>query len=262
MPAEPDDCLEDLPAAPYEHYIVKHPQNQFQCLTCKREGELDYIRSENCQPVESPDYLAKNPRVPFKVVAVGAPMDQIYEKAMDAEQASLQIMQEELEISEALEQLKLLEEEERLAEQKLAEANDSAKDEALPKVVGACVDQEEKAMLQEAIAISLEPAVAEVEVPGAATMPCPSSELFAMQRLADMGFTKDQAIWGVKEGGGDMDLAVKHAHWKAEADSLMARRLRLEQGARSELPAQKKPMPPPKPVSNLIATIVHFNCML
>ena len=68
------DCDADFLCGPYEDYIVKHPENHFQCLKCQMTGLCEEIRAKNCWPVEIPEYMAKNPRVPFKVVAVGSRM--------------------------------------------------------------------------------------------------------------------------------------------------------------------------------------------
>ena len=58
-----------------------------------------------------------------------------------------------------------------------------------------------------------------------------------MRNLMDMGFSKLHAVWGVKRAklkafngiSINLDLAVQHATWRADADFLMAKRQKLEE---------------------------------
>ena len=60
---------------------------------------------------------------------------------------------------------------------------------------------------------------------------CSEKNLYTMQCLVNMGFSKEHAIWGVKranDGDGSMDLALQHASWRCDADHLLAKRRKLE----------------------------------
>ena len=60
---------------------------------------------------------------------------------------------------------------------------------------------------------------------------CSDKNLYNMQCLVNMGFSKEHAIWGVKranDGSGSMDLALQHASWRCDADLLLAKRRKLE----------------------------------
>ena len=54
---------------------------------------------------------------------------------------------------------------------------------------------------------------------------------YNMQCLVNMGFSKQQAIYGVKralEGSGSLDVAQQHASWRCDAELLMEKRRRLD----------------------------------
>ncbi|CAL1143001.1 unnamed protein product [Cladocopium goreaui] len=91
---------------------------------------------------------------------------------------------------------------------------------------------------------------------------CSEANLYNMQCLVNMGFTKEQAIWGVKranDSNGSLDLALQHASWRCDADILMAKRRKLEdlsKNATTTTPKDVEKPEPPKPGSCSILSLV------
>ena len=147
--------------------------------------------------------------------------------ALEAEQATFELLQEELELCTTLEQLRLLEQ-----EKNLQQACESMKGLSVQDNSGSAAANEKdetERELEEAIALSLQPLPKEELKQIHEKSDSCDPDLVNMQLLVDMGFKKEHAIWGVKQSGGNLDLAKEHASWKADADIMMSKRRRLEE---------------------------------
>ena len=100
--------------------------------------------------------------------------------------------------------------------------------------------EEDEPDLAEAIQLSLEGLPRKEPTSGLSVHSSPAAgdekdafsekDLYNMQSIINMGYTRAQAIWGVKwsiEGDGSIDLALQHASWKCDAEILMDKRKRL-----------------------------------
>eukprot|EP00435_Cladocopium_sp_Y103_P020736 s3056_g5.t1 len=96
---------------------------------------------------------------------------------------------------------------------------------------------------------------------------CSEVNLYNMQCLVNMGFTKEQAIWGVKranDANGSLDLALQHASWRCDADILMAKRRKLEElckNAAGTTPKDVDKPEPPKPGSCDVLETMPMNTL-
>ena len=106
--------------------------------------------------------------------------------------------------------------------------------------------------LQEAIQLSMQtlPNTESTKVEEVLDAPSPAAgkkahdtfsetDLYNMQCIINLGFSKGQAIWGIKranEGDGSVDLALQHASWKLDAEILMAKRQKLDDMVRQGKP--------------------------
>ena len=106
--------------------------------------------------------------------------------------------------------------------------------------MGKPVETEGEPDIAEAIQLSLEELPRKGSTSGLSVHSSPAAgdekdnfsekDLYNMQSIINMGYTRAQAIWGVKwsnEGNGSIDLALMHASWKCDADILMDKRKRL-----------------------------------
>lgn len=106
--------------------------------------------------------------------------------------------------------------------------------------LGEPVETEGEPDLAEAIQLSLEGLPRKESTSGLSVHSSPAAgdekdafsekDLYNMQSIINMGYTRDQAIWGVRwsnEGDGSIDLALQHASWKCDAEILMDKRKRL-----------------------------------
>ena len=252
--------LEDLPVAAYEHYLVKHPTHSYECLKCRKIGEN--VRDEPCTPKESPDYLSKNHKLPFKTTT--SEEIQKTEKVpgpLESEESLLEaLLEEELALSQMLEEAMAMslsttpttksEHEESELQKAIALSF-----EKLPVEVNGA--NETKELSEENFKKEFETAVGnpQMDTPSPAATDelsqlCSETSLYNMQCLVNMGFTKQQAIWGVKranDSSGSIDLAVQHASWRCDADILLAKRRRLESLANTG-EVNAKCAEPPKPL--------------
>ena len=90
---------------------------------------------------------------------------------------------------------------------------------------------------------------------------CSEANLYNMQCLVNMGFTKEQAIWGVKranDSNGSLDVALQHASWRCDADILMAKRRKLEDLCKNATITTSKDVgnpEPPKPACSILSLV-------
>lgn len=230
---------------PHEHYIVKNLAHHFECLKCNRRGLIENIKKVDCVGDKVPCKKDKDGKGPSEHIEA----EKKETKAEGEKRKRLRPLREE--VNEPKENqspdedhalsLALLEEELRL--QQLLE------EELCLAVSGdpSRTEKDEDKEVQKAIALSME------EMPGAGANPDQSGqeaveppatktppsqeELSCMRNLMDMGFSKLHAVWGVKRAklkafngiSINLDLAVQHATWRADADFLMAKRQKLEE---------------------------------
>ena len=210
------DAVDDTPLdeSPYEHFFVQDQGKVYVCTKCHLAGELKILKSQACWPIASPNFLAKNWRLPYtcdapplelepetaeqanESLGQGSALGDVEETEglrgggdddLDGEELELLMLQAELEMVEAEAALQALQLEEQ-------EVDDS--------------------QLAEAIALSFE------RVPK--TPPKDSKMVDKndwVEQLVEHGFTREQALWGVQHSEGDIDSAALQATFFAENGS-------------------------------------------
>ena len=245
----------DLPVSPYEHYLVKHPSEWYECLKCHKTGKD--VKQEPCWPKESPDYLSKNWKLPYKMSKPEDgekkvdQVDQVHQ--VDHEETLLAaLLEEELALSQMLEEAMALS----MSAVTTPPTHDQEDQENLQKAIALSFTELPKNKEQEVDSkkrdedFEMELALSVADPPKdtsgspsaspAATdelsQLCSEKNIYNMQCLVNMGFSKEHAIWGVKranDGDGSIDLALQHASWRCDADHLLAKRQKLENMTRN-----------------------------
>ena len=237
---------------------MKHPTDWYECLKCRKRGPN--VRDQPCSFQECPKHDSPDDTVTTKKVETETLEADNEESLLEA------LLEEELVLSQMLEEALALsaaeattgttqqtntEEEEMLKEamalsmqpQKNQEQERKEKDVEGNQVVATSEVEEDEENLEQAIALSLqeprndshEPSArpeAADHADGRGLVSDLSSEKnrYNMQCLVNMGFSKVQAVWGVKranEGNGSIDLALQHASWRCDAELLMEKRRKL-----------------------------------
>ena len=252
--------LNDLPVRPGEHYLVKHPTDWYECLKCRKRGPN--VRDQPCSFQEcpkhaSPDDIADTKKIEMNTLEADNE-ESLLEALLEEEQVLSQMLEEALALSVAeattgTTQQTNTEEEEMLKEAmalsmqtsppKTQEQERKENDVEGNQVVDRSEVEEDEENLEEAIALSLQEPRNDSHEPsarpeaadhddGRALLSELSSEKnrYNMQCLVNMGFSKVQAVWGVKranEGNGSIDLALQHASWRCDAELLMEKRRKL-----------------------------------
>lgn len=220
--------LSNVPISPDEHYLVKHPTDWYQCLKCQQTGQN--IKDKPC-PVKhhgnrKGPVTNQKPVTEEKPVAEEKPVKK--DRETEEKESILQaLLEEELVLAQLLE--------EAMTE---SEGNARTQEQAdLDKAIAMSLDTPPPTNAQETnpgedLEKELEKAFA---CPEAAreemSQLCSEQNLYKMQCLIDMGYNKEQAIWGVKrsnDGNGSIELAREHAYWRYQADELLQKRRKLE----------------------------------
>ena len=254
-----------------EHYLVKHPTDWYECLKCRKTGQ--HIRDEPCTWHSSVkeghgqcDIKSTN-QVDKKHLDDCMDEEALLEALLEEELALSQMLEEALtlsatETSSAIQPTNTNEEDEMLKEamelsmqklppqqQEVEETNVVATDATMESTA---LEKEEEEDLEKAISLSMqvESVGSGPSSPEAASL---ISELsseknkYNMQCIVNMGFSREQAIWGVKranEGDGSIDLALQHASWKCDAELLMEKRRKLRHMTNIEKGSHPKPPSP------------------
>lgn len=244
--ADSVDAVDDTPLdeSPYEHFLVQDQGKVYVCTKCQLAGELKILKSQACWPIPSPNYLAKNWRLPYtcdssplepktaeqadELVGQGSELGDVEETEgvrgdddLDGEELELLMLQAELEMVEAEAALQALQ----LEEQEV-----------------------EDSQLAEAIALSFE------RVP---KTPPNDSQIVDkndwVEQLVEQGFTREQALWGVQHSEGDFDSAALHAMFFSAngSDSDV-------EVVEPQISSEEIPVPPAMPATTLTNTSAFY----
>lgn len=225
---------------PTGDHVVEHTDTGYHCATCNLTGS-----ALKCQPCLGKPDSSKSPGE-----------KEPEEKAAATDEAELlleQLLQEELELAQMLEESIALSMTQPHVDAVVPGDKDQ-EDPELQKAVEMSLQdlpktESEEDDLAEAIALSMTCPTSSPEEPAASSPEAGTQDgailsgkdLYNMQLIVNMGFTKGQAIWGVKranQGNGSVDLALQHASWKCDAEILMAKRQKLDDLVRESKPLQ------------------------
>ncbi len=262
--------LYDLPVKLDEHYLVKHRTDWYECLKCRKTGQN--IRDEPCTWHSS--VREGHGQCDIKSKSTNQVDKTHLDDCMDEETLLEALLEEELALSQMLEEALSLSATE--ASPAIQHTDTNAEDEMLKeamalsmqnlppqqkpdqrqeveetKVVATvdatkeitALDKEEEEDLEQALALSMQGDVSG-SGPGSPEAASLLSELssekskYNMQCIVNMGFSREQAIWGVKranDGDGSIDLALQYASWKCDAEILMEKRRKLQHTIKNDL---------------------------
>ena len=232
---------------PTGDHVIEHTDKGYHCATCNLTGS-----DLKCKPCSGKPDSSKGP-------GEKEPEEKVEEKATTMDESELlleQLLQEELELAQMLEESMALSLTQPHVDAVVpADKVQDQEDPELQKALEMSLQDLPKADsneddLAEAIALSMTCPTSSPEEPAASSPEAGTQDgailsgkdLYNMQLIVNMGFTKGQAIWGVKranQGNGSVDLALQHASWKCDAEILMAKRQKLD-----ELVCQSRPLQP------------------
>lgn len=279
--------LSCLPCGPDEHYLVKHKTDWYECLKCHRTGQ--HVRDEPCTPkqhVAATGIDSRKSNHPKLAIEDCKSEETLLEALLEEELALSQMLEEAIAMDVAthdkngkddsddeslqtaialsmekppakrkLEEVQSKQEESGNELQKTVEETDGSKEET-KETEPQENDDDDADGLEKALAMSMEtlPPHKDIVETVAASTEVLSSEKnrYNMQCLVNMGFSKQQAIYGVKralEGSGSLDVAQQHASWRCDAELLMEKRRRLDHLKHSSMLA-------PQPVGTILSFIL------
>ena len=232
--------LSDLPVAEHEHYLVKHPTDWYLCLKCNATGQ--HVKEKPC-PGHDQRANHEKPEIgeTGKTLETLDEEESLLEALLEEELALSQLLEEAMNISMVESAKHVPPTSEELDQENLQQAIQMSF-EQLPEKKAEEVSEEQE--LKEAIRLSMQDPKEHLLVPETSETTarpeaaeeelrqlCSEGCLYNMQCLVNMGYTKEQAIWGVKranDGNGSLDLALLHCSWRCEADLLEVKRRKLE----------------------------------